>query len=226
MTKGAAVSKPETRRGRPPGRTAYQEQKRRESRKAILDAAVEIFSSTQYINATIDDIIRTAQVSRATFYGHFESKLALAIQIYDGIVADWQNHFDKLADKDTLQPGRLEQWIEALAQLYIAHGYVTPLVEQLVIFEDNFRLRLDRDRDAVIDRLARTGLQGFACAMGPGHDALLQRTRIRLLLHRLDQVCGMISRPGHVSAQDKAAYIEVLADELRQLLAQEAAARE
>ena len=184
----------------------------------ILDAAADIFASTPYVYATIDDLIRAAKISRATFYDHFESKFALATAIYDGIAADWIGHFDRLAELDPTHEDDLRQWIAALAQLYVAHGYVTPLVEQLAIFEQSFRTRLDHDRDALIDRLAQTGLPGFAAATGTDCAARLQRARLRLLLNRLDQVCGMLTRPGGIPSDDGDAYISLLAEELGQRL--------
>lgn len=210
------IAKP--RRGRPPGRSAYQEERRRQTRKGILDAAADIFATTPYVYATIDDIIGAAKISRATFYDHFESKFALALTIYDGIKADWIGHFDRLAELDPAKDADLRQWVAALAQLYVDHGYVTPLVEQLAIFEQNFRLRLDHDRDALIDRLAQAGLSGFAAATGADRVARLQRARLHLLLYRLDQVCGMLAQPGGIPSDDGNAYIALLAEELGQRL--------
>ncbi len=210
------VAKP--RRGRPPGRSPYQEERRRQTRAAILDAAANIFAATPYVYATIDDIIHAAKISRATFYDHFESKFTLALAIYDGIAADWIGHFDRLAELDPARNRDLREWIAELAQLYVAHGYVTPLVEQLAIFEQNFRMRLDHDRDALIDRLATAGLRGFAAAMGTDHAARFQRARLHLLLNRLDQLCGMLTRPGSIPSDDANAYISILAEELGQRL--------
>ncbi|MFT4053628.1 MAG: TetR/AcrR family transcriptional regulator [Novosphingobium sp.] len=205
-------------RGRPPGRTAYQEESRRQTRAAVLAAAAEVFATTPYVRATIDDIISAAKVSRATFYDHFDSKLTLALAIYDDISADWLAHFDTLAQIDTAAEGALERWVEKLAGLYIAHGYVTPLVEQLAIFEQAFRLRLIEDRDHLIDRLAGHGLPGFVAAMGEGRQAHLQRARLRLLLSSIDQVCGDIARSDMLSQADAGAYVAVLAGQLRDIL--------
>lgn len=183
-----------------------------------MDAAADIFAAKPYVYATIDDIIRAANISRATFYDHFESKFSLALAIYDGIAADWVGHFDRLAELDPARDRALRLWIAALAQLYVDHGYVTPLVEQLAIFEHNFRRRLDHDRDALIDRLGQAGLPGFAAALGADRAARLQRARLRLLLYRLDQVCGMLAQPGDIHSDDGDAYIALLAEELGQSL--------
>lgn len=221
MDKTASAAMPTARRGRLPGRNAYQEQKRRQTRAAILAAAADIFATSPYLYATIDDIIGAAKISRATFYLHFESKLSLAVAIYDAIAPDWFDHFDKLARLRSHDVKRLKKWITGLAKLYVDHGYVTPLVAQLETFEESFRTRLHRERDATIDRLARAGLQGFAAAIGDTTEALKQRARLQLLLQRLDQVCAMITRPGIAISPDADLYIEVVAEELRQCLVAE-----
>lgn len=207
------VAKP--RRGRPPGRTARQEEMRRQTRAAILDAASLVFSGTSYLTATIDDIIRTAKVSRATFYDHFETKLALAMAIYDSIAADWLQHFERLTDPAIVTQGMLEQWVSALATLYVEHGFVTPLVEQLAISEPNFRARLVRDRDALIERLARQGVPGFRTCADMDQAPPIDRAKARLLMLRLDQVCGMVARGDGMSDEEARAYISVIAAELR-----------
>lgn len=206
------------RRGRPPGRTARQEEMRRQTRAAILDAASVVFSGTPYLTATIEDIIRTAKVSRATFYDHFETKLSLAIAIYDSIASDWVQHFERLTDPDIGKPGVVEHWVSTLADLYVEHGFVTPLVEQLAISEPSFRARLARDRDAMIERLAREGVPGFRECVDLGQAPPVDRARARLLLLRLDQVCGMVARGDGLTPEDVRAFVTVVADDLRRQL--------
>lgn len=204
------------RRGRPPGRSARQEEQRKLNRTAIIHAAARVFAVKPYIHATIDDIIAAAEISRATFYFHFESKQALAIEIYESISDDWLAYFDKLLDIDTNSIQKLKQWTLGLAQLYVDHGYVTPLVEQLTLFEQWFRERLSQDRDALIDHLATAGLAGFLQARGRSKAALLQRARLQLLLRRLDQVCGLIARAENISAKDADIYAEAIAEEIKE----------
>ena len=202
------------RRGRPPGRSLRQEEQRKLNRAAIVAAAASVFAAKPYVHATIDDIIAAASISRATFYVHFESKLALAIEIYDSIGESWLEHFDQLATLPHRSVDELKQWTLALTDLYVDHGYVTPLVEQLILFEPRFRQRLAEDRDLLIDRLAKAGLPGFVAATNGAPEALLQRARLRLLLLRLDEVCGILMQTG-ANSPDADAYIAVIAEELR-----------
>ena len=191
---------------------------REKTRTALLRAAADTFSTRPYLQATIDDIIGAAGISRATFYGHFETKLALAIAIYDGTVPDWQKHFDQLADQGDWNDARIQQWIWGLADIYVAHDYVTPLVEQLMVFEGNFRERIARDRDLLIERLAQAGVRGCTAAMETGDEARLQRAKVQLLFLRIDQICGMLARADDTLMYDADSYVRALAQELRETL--------
>ena len=207
-------------RGRPGGRTAFQEEKRRQTRSAILTAAGDVLSATPYVYATIDDIIRAAGVSRATFYMHFESKLALALAIYDGITADWMDVFDQLAAMKAHDAAELTAWTAALAALYVNHGFVTSLVVQLEIFEPSFRQRLRNDRDRLIDRLGEAGVGGFAHALAGGEAGFTQRVRAHLILRRLDQVCSDVSQPDVLTETEAAAFVSLTVDELGRFIGQ------
>lgn len=207
------------RRGRPRGRSAQQEEQRKRNRTLIVAAAAKVFATKPYAQATIDDIIAAAAISRATFYAHFDSKLALAIEIYDSITDDWFAKFGELATMPELTIDTLKRWTVALAELYIEHGYVTPLVEQLAVFEPGFRQRLLQDRDMLIDRLAASGLPGCKPATGKKRQALMHRTRLRLLFQRLDQVCGILAHSDASTPEEADAYIEAMAEELLARLA-------
>ncbi len=46
----------------------------RKTRKAIFDAFIELLSEKDFVNITVGEIIDKADVGRATFYSHFETK--------------------------------------------------------------------------------------------------------------------------------------------------------
>lgn len=206
------------RRGRPPGRSPEQLAQRERNRAHIITAASRVFAEKTYAQATIDDITAAAAISRATFYQYFDSKLALAIDIYDSIAPDWLGHFNRLPLLSDLSCADVKEWTARLAQLFVDHGYVTPLVEQLTLFEPTFRQRLARDLDGVIAGLAAAGLKGCQIEGRTGRDAAVQRARLRLLMLRLDQVCSMIARGELTSAEEVDVYLEIMAEELRERL--------
>lgn len=207
MSQPARAAKSPLGRGRPGGRTNFQEEKRRRTRAGILSAAGEVFATTAYAFATIDDILRTAGISRATFYMHFETKLALALEIYDGIREEWLHLFEQLVAIDPANHPALRSWMEALAKLYVDHGYITSLVAQLSVIEPSFRERLKNDRNVIIDRLAERGVGGFVQAVAPGEAGAVQRIRAHLLMRRLDQICSEVSIGEEMETADADRYM-------------------
>lgn len=199
---------------RPGGRNGFQQQRREQTRAAILAGAASVFSATPYVFATVDDLIAAAGVSRATFYAHFDSKLSLALAIYDSIEADWQTLYDELTSMARPDRATLEAWLQRVAHIYVEHGYVTSLVMQLATFEPSFRLRLKSDGDRLIDRLGAAGVGGFRAATSEGTGAGIERVRARLLLSRLDQICSELAAGDIVPPGERALYITAGAEDL------------
>ena len=84
-----------------------------ERRAAILDAAMEVFAERGYHVASLDEIARTADVSKALIYEHFPSKQALWASLLDTQVAEV---FRRLAGAAaTSEPGevRLRAGVDA-----------------------------------------------------------------------------------------------------------------
>lgn len=99
-----------------------------ETRRRILDAAVQQFSAEGYLAATVDDICSRAGVSKGAFYYHFDSKRALFLALLE----DWLGGLEKsmesmrkptvpetLMQMAELMPmvmataqGRLNMWLE------------------------------------------------------------------------------------------------------------------
>lgn len=213
--KTGAIVKPWSNTGQVGGRNALQESRRRQTREALLAAAGEVFGQKPYLFATIDDIIRAAKVSRASFYMHFESKLALASTIVEGITANWQFLFKELPGIDKTDIPAIEAWIERLVQVYRNHGYISVLVVQLDHFENEFHDRVEQMRVALIEQLARH-LPSFRTALQPDHAGARARAAAHLLFQRLDHLCSEISLRGGVV--DVAYQVRIVAEEISTFL--------
>lgn len=206
-----STGKPPRPRGlRAGGRNGFQQQRKEQTRAAILAGAATVFSATPYVFATIDDLIAAAGVSRATFYTHFDSKLSLALAIYDSIESDWQGLYGELKAMVPPDQTGLEDWLARLAHIYVEHGYVTSLVIQLATFEPSFRRRLRDDGDRLIDVLGRAGVGGFRAALA--EDAA--RVRARLILTRLDQICSELAAGDMLSISERSLYLVAGAEDL------------
>jgi len=205
------MAKPSRPRGlRAGGRNGFQQQRKEQTRAAILAGAASVFSATPYVFATIDELIAAAGVSRATFYTYFDSKLSLALAIYDSIESDWQGLYNELTSMNPPDQLGLETWLRRLAHIYVEHGYITSLVIQLATFEPSFRQRLRDDGDRLIDMLGGAGIPGFRAALS----GKIERVRARLILTRLDQICSELAAGNILSGEERSLYIKIGAEDL------------
>lgn len=199
------------------GREAYLQRRRSATRAAILLAAKEVFADSDYVHAKIEDIIRAAGVSRATFYAHFESKLELAYAIYDEIAPQSTALFAKLPEAADNGLPSVIAWLRGFVGIHVEHRYVTPLIAQLQLFESGFRERILSDAEAIIDQLAAAGAKGFVMVQGGSADALRQRVRVRLVLNRAAMVCAQIASDELPRAEAEIA-LELVATEVLQFM--------
>ncbi len=59
------------------------------TREHILEASLEVFAERGYVAVTIDDIARRAGIGRATFYLHFDSKVAVLRELRNTRMMVW-----------------------------------------------------------------------------------------------------------------------------------------
>ncbi|WP_150292867.1 TetR/AcrR family transcriptional regulator [Sphingobium estronivorans] len=196
-----------------PGRAAYLERRRATTRASILLAARQVFADASYSEAKIDNIIRAAGVSRATFYAHFESKFELACAIYDEIAPQTTALFARLPSLARKDRAGIRQWLNDFVGIHLEHRNVTSLIAQLQLFERSFRARILSDAEALIDLVAAVEGTGFADAKGPSDGARRTRARIRLLFNRVAMVCAEVAR-GELSPDDAGISLELVGEEI------------
>ena len=70
-------------------RTKQQfETMRKESRQGILDAALEVFAKQGYNSATVNEIAKTASISKGLMYNYFKSKDEVLNELMIGMMDD------------------------------------------------------------------------------------------------------------------------------------------
>ena len=90
---------------------------------AILDATRQILLVRGYAGTTIDDIARTAEISRASFYTYFPSKRDVLLTLGAHAVDDAAAVIDALTDLPRpWQLADLEGWVERYFGLLDEHG--------------------------------------------------------------------------------------------------------
>src|SRR3954462_13158303 len=62
--------------------TPKLDRRQRKSRRALHGALLQLLGERPYAAITVDDIVRTADLARATFYAHYRDKNALLVGAY------------------------------------------------------------------------------------------------------------------------------------------------
>jgi TetR/AcrR family acrAB operon transcriptional repressor len=96
-----------------------------ETRKALLDAALKVFSAQGYAATKLEDIAQQAGVTRGAIYWHFGSKA----ELYNVLVSETWKHIDEMIDRAVEEGGAA---IEIIRRIMI--GYITS-------FETDTKLR-------------------------------------------------------------------------------------
>ena len=94
--------------------------KREHTRRALMNAAVSVFSRHGYERATVDLVAQTAGYSKGAFYVHFDSKEAIFIDVLS----------EAAGFLETTVDDSLESTIEAFAGLIGSHPYWAPLAAE------------------------------------------------------------------------------------------------
>lgn len=97
-----------------------REQKKLLSRKAILDAAVRLFSTRGVKETAIADITKDAGLGIGTFYNYYNSKEEVLLELLENIAA-------KIRERETLLDAQAMPVAEELANLFL---YATELLSQ------------------------------------------------------------------------------------------------
>lgn len=129
-----------------------REQRRQQTFERLLNASREQFSEHGFDHTTIDDIARTARVSRGTFFNYFENKDAVLASLH-------QVHMDKL-------PGIIDDLLARdLTTDERIRSLFNDVVEAAVTLEKYFRATTrELDRDLATPAISAARTQRFLVA--------------------------------------------------------------
>ena len=205
-----------TQRRRPPGRNVLQEQQRQETRAKLIDAARAVFSETGYVDTRIEDVLTRAGVSRASFYAHFENKLALVRAIAEDFSPVWGRLYDELAAMKAPTLADLEDWMARHVDIYRENEATTILLTETVALEKSLYWQFCEMQEALIERLGQS-IPAFRLACEDSLDGQQARVHAMLLLSQLDHACYFLAV--RRSAIDPMLGVRVMAKQLQAFLA-------
>lgn len=131
-----------------------REQRRQQTFERLLNASREQFSEHGFDHTTIDDIVRSARVSRGTFFNYFDNKDAVLASLH-------QVHMDKL-------PGIIDDLLARdLTTDERIRSLFNDVVEAAVTLEKYFRATTrELDRDLATPAISAARTERFLAAFG------------------------------------------------------------
>ena len=152
-------------------------------RGRLLQAGRTVFATSGFACGSVRDIAAAAQVNRATFYAHFDSKVALVRAVCEDVVAsageEWRRLDDVLADGSE---ERLRDWLGSTAAWWQRNADILPALRETAI--------VDPPTGRMLGALF-AGLTGHLHRAVDGLDEVRRRRALltmQLLVVQLDQV--------------------------------------
>jgi len=184
-----------------------QRAQRAATHEKLVEGAVRVFAEKGYANATVDEVLREAGVSRASFYAHFPSKVGLISAVADSFVPLWQPMYEELAAMQAPDQASLEDWCRRNVALYWQNETTCLILTQATAIEPDLYWKIAGFQNVLIDMLAR---KNAALAHLETDEA--GRHRAAFALSQLDQACYFLTV--RRSQQDPEAAIVAMAAQL------------
>ncbi len=127
-------------------------------RKQILDAALDIFSSKGFHNATIAEVASRAHVGKGTVYLYFSGKEALLVSIFDELADQIVEIFDEIAREEADLQLVVRRVFSREAKQGRSSGQIMQILAQqpflsTLSLQRNKRLLIERVVDGISERI-------------------------------------------------------------------------
>ena len=145
------------------GLLAFNRDLKQNSREALLAAATKLFCRDGYAAVFIEKITAEAGVSRVTYYRHFSTKAATALELFQRSAAEAVPHVLAIGERDFRDRATVARWLgEYFALNRAMQGILRVLIEANVA-EQDFS---DEVRPFIFDLIAVLGRTIPAFAIG------------------------------------------------------------
>lgn len=125
------------------------------TRNQIVEAARKVFVHLGYIDASVEDVLLEAGVSRATFYSHFRSKKAVFAAVVEEHVRGRLLQTNVTNQAKTGYREKVTETIERFLNNYLNTQDLSMVIEQVAHYDVDFRKIRLVIRDLFVDRIAR-----------------------------------------------------------------------
>ena len=106
----------------------WKDKKAKQSKKNLMEAAMEVFSQNGFHAANVDDIVEKAGCSKGTFYYYFESKEALVLEILDSEAQIMKSNYTAILELDLDFIGSLKKITQTKIDIASNKQNFSPLI--------------------------------------------------------------------------------------------------
>lgn len=185
-----------------------------QTRARILEGAQRCFLDRGFAATTVEEIVATAGLSRATFYLHYNGKTAVLVDLLAQHEAPMRQFFRRLCDMDRPDRASVRGWLEAYVRKLRRNRDLLTLFH-MGAGDTAARDAVTRHRRAMIDVLA----ERFAAFRYDDEDPDRQARGYARSLIRLMPVEQMVSDLAHGGFKGREAQaLDVLTDHLLGIL--------
>lgn len=91
------------------------------TRERILEAAIDVFASKGYYDATVDDIVRASNTSKGSFYHFFPNKEGIFLKLIDVLSQRLVSKVEAAIAREQGALRQLEAALEAVIHVFVQH---------------------------------------------------------------------------------------------------------
>ncbi len=129
----------------------------KDTRERLLAAGLQMLLERGYNGLGIQDLLADTGTPKGSFYHHFASKEAFALQVVDRYMEEVHRGLDHtLADPDRAPLDRVRDFFELSAEKYRSEGNLGCLLgglgQELSGINEHFRLKIDECLSAIAER--------------------------------------------------------------------------
>ena len=179
-----------------------------------MEAARDLFSEVSYGATTIDDIARRANISRTTFYRHFESKWVIARALFADVMPPIHALHQKLASLDDPTERQIRSWLNGVLDILSQHKSLVQTMREASDIEPQSTTIITNTHDHFI-KLLTERLPRFRLVPLSKASDLETWTRAHLLMLEFDQLCYAVAVLGTI---DRATGVRIMAQEFRRFI--------
>ena len=109
-----------------------------DKQRRIMKKGLELFCEVGYLNTTVEEITNSLNISKGSFYTHYESKEALLLNVLEYMCSDYEEIIKKVIKDNNSEELDviLEQYINVMIDSILDSRNIISLIQQ--VFTSNF----------------------------------------------------------------------------------------